>query len=783
MDFLVDLTNDVKYNLRPHIDPVFNLNVGNVQRFDTKKKNDKAGWIIINEWDYKGNTNYCAVYGSFKDGGFTHKYTSTKITDKKMNKASVDAIKKLSERAEQEKKDKYTACKTKWEPIYDQLPESGPTHKYLIDKQVESNHRARVDSNDVLYIPVYNADGFTGSQRIFFNLETKSFEKKYTFGLELSGSFCPFGSFKDIGESDFIYLVEGYATGATVYELTGVPTVACLQAGNIIPAIKTIRDIFPGKRICIAGDNDDSKTGEIKSKAACKEFKDVIYKLPKFEHKAPGLSDYNDLLMVSDKDTVKSQLQIFDSANFDLERFVIDVEQRFVQINEETGKKYKDLDRLVEFFYAKYKYVRMTDLKQTMVSDGRIYKFMNDEEIGNFALTYLVNATMKDIDEFRNKAKLGYQARYHDFTSQMDGYINFKNGIYDLKQRKLIPHDHKFKFQYYVPVDFDPKAICPTWDKLLENVTLDRPELQNILNEYFGYALSNMSYGKFQKALIMDGAGSNGKTTIINAVRMVLGEKNSSDVSMSEMNKNRFLSFDLVNRLMNVSEEEDKAVFNSTGMFKRLTGNSPIHVEQKGKQGWSFCSRAKVVMTYNEMPFLGDLSEGMLRRLMIIPFEMNTKMQPDRKIENVLGLIENEVSGIANRWIQHLHLLLDRGEFTQSHLVHNKINELRVSSDSVLDFFNEYMEFADEYENGTNVNSMYFIPFGILFDKYKEDSGTSNRTGPRKFSKKIKEHFGLETTQRRWAQSSALVKSNCRGYFGVRFKANSMYEEFNGSAE
>jgi len=750
-------------------------NIGNIQRFSTEKTNDNAGWLIINTWEYKGNYNYSAVYGSFRKA-VQYNFSSNKRKDKLIVKAEKRAIDELRLKAEEEKKEKHEKCATHWNSIFNQLPINSATHGYLENKKINSNYRARIDTNGVLYIPIYQKHGFVGVQRIFFSLETNKYEKKYAFGINMAGSFCPFGSYEDIENADFVYLTEGYATAATVYEVTNTPVICCFQANNIERACNEIRELFPNKKICIAADNDESKTGEKQAKFACKNLLNVIYKLPEFEHKTPNLSDFNDLLVVTDFDTTLDQLHIYDASNFDLERFKIDIKNQFLKFSDDAGKFVKDYDRLAEFFHTKFKNIRMTDIKKTMVFDGKIYKFMNDEEIGQFSLRYFNKATTKDIDEFTKKIRYFSQSKYEKFSSQQDGYINFINGVYDIHEKVLLPHSHDFKFQYMIPVKYDPKATCETWDLLLRNVTLDRIELQDIINEFMGMTLSNISYEKFNSALILDGTGSNGKTTLLNAMRSVLSGPNISNVSMGEMSQNRFLSYELVNKLINVSEEEEVSVFSKTGMFKKLTGNTPIHVEKKREQGFSFTSRAKIIMTYNEMPYLADKSKGMLRRLLIIPFEMNTKHDSDRVIKDVIDKIKQEKSGIVNRWIEHFHNLINRGMFTDSFLVQNRVNKLMISSDSVLDFFAENIEIDRD-------NEKWFIPLKVLYEKFQDESGKINKTGRRTFSNKIKDYFSLETVQARWSTHSSITKDNCKGFKGIRFKKSSIYFEQSGYSE
>jgi phage/plasmid primase-like uncharacterized protein len=61
---------------------------------------------------------------------------------------------------------------------------------------------------------------------------------------------------------DTFIIVEGYATGASIHEATGLPVAVAFHAGNLEPAATALRDAHPDARIIIAGDNDHHRPRE-----------------------------------------------------------------------------------------------------------------------------------------------------------------------------------------------------------------------------------------------------------------------------------------------------------------------------------------------------------------------------------------------------------------------------------------------------------------------------------------------------------------------------------------
>jgi phage/plasmid primase-like uncharacterized protein len=65
------------------------------------------------------------------------------------------------------------------------------------------------------------------------------------------------------GETNVI--VEGYATGATIHQATGLAVVVAFNAANLVTVAMAVRGAEPDARIIIAGDNDHHKPRELSS--------------------------------------------------------------------------------------------------------------------------------------------------------------------------------------------------------------------------------------------------------------------------------------------------------------------------------------------------------------------------------------------------------------------------------------------------------------------------------------------------------------------------------------
>ena len=85
--------------------------------------------------------------------------------------------------------------------------------------------------------------------------------KRYLAGGAKAGHFCTIGG--PLGASGAFLICEGWATGASLHEATGLPVVAAMDAGNLGPVAEQLRQSYPDAAITIVADNDDKPGRDI----------------------------------------------------------------------------------------------------------------------------------------------------------------------------------------------------------------------------------------------------------------------------------------------------------------------------------------------------------------------------------------------------------------------------------------------------------------------------------------------------------------------------------------
>ncbi len=130
---------------------------------------------------------------------------------------------------------------------------------------------------------------------------------------------------------------------------------------------------------------------------------------------------------------------------------------------------------------------------------------------------YLTQRKIRDVTRLARKY-------VHVPTSFFDGpgcarYLNVRNGVVDLQTGKLEPHSQELGFTRVSPVDYEPGARHPDWDKVLRAIPDDvLPWLKRKLGQAcWGVAPPD------DIAMFWKGGGENGKSTVIMGLKEALG--------------------------------------------------------------------------------------------------------------------------------------------------------------------------------------------------------------------------------------------------------------------
>lgn len=234
------------------------------------------------------------------------------------------------------------------------------------------------------------------------------------------------------------------------------------------------------------------------------------------------------------------------------------------------------------------------------------------------------------------------------------------NGTVDVRRGVLEKWDRDHDLTHQLPIEWidDEKAECPLFDYLLEKASGGDVKWKRTLLEYF--ALTFVPDMSFQKFLILIGPGGNGKGTLTSLLSALHDPDAIASVSITALNDERKRT-SLAGKLVNISGEQSRLSLVADTYLKKITGEDPVDIRRLyGETENNVYFDTRFVESLNEMPQTSDNSDGLRRRMIILPFEYKIE-NPD---PNFKEKIAKELPTIfAKRLVPALHDLYNRGYF------------------------------------------------------------------------------------------------------------------------
>lgn len=100
--------------------------------------------------------------------------------------------------------------------------------------------------------------------------------------------------------------------------------------------------------------------------------------------------------------------------------------------------------------------------------------------------------------------------------------LNVRNGVLNLRSGELQPHRREDLISKLAPVDFDPAARCPRWDRFLAEVFEPHPDVIPFIQRAVGYSLTSDT--REECLFLLHGTGRNGKGTLLKTLAAALGD-------------------------------------------------------------------------------------------------------------------------------------------------------------------------------------------------------------------------------------------------------------------
>lgn len=422
---------------------------------------------------------------------------------------------------------------------------------------------------------------------------------------------------------------------------------------------------FIGRTVIILQDNDEA--GEKLRQQIVKSLKKYAFKIVWATTSQQSRGDVTDYIEEGHSiDDVKQLIAKSEqNGNYCYASYVMESEDR--QGNKKLKINPAILARVISET-TDYIQVRnpIDDKEDVYVYSNGIYKLHNSNMLDNRIMKY-IPLNLQSVSVIDNTRKMLIKNSKNitdgaDINSD-ERYINFRNGLYDIKDRHIIPHTPDIVFTSQLDCDYDEHAHSRSvFDRYINDLCTTNgvvnEDKKKLLQEWFGLLISNIPVFRVKKCLILfSSLGNTGKSQFVNLLCSIIGKQNISSVPLQDLSERFSISY-LYGKRLNAVGDQQYTDIGTSSVFKQLTGGDSLKCEAKGRQAISFTFRGGIIFACNDLPsFQDDKGGHIFERMCIVP--CNNVIPEQQREGGILSRMETERTSVVNWALEGLHRLID----------------------------------------------------------------------------------------------------------------------------
>ena len=330
-----------------------------------------------------------------------------------------------------------------------------------------------------------------------------------------------------------------------------------------------------------------------------------------------------------------------------------------------------------------------------------------------------------------------------------DGSVNVRNGILKFGSDGKVtffPHSMDYISFRQFNAMYDPAAQSKLLDDTL-NLWFENSSKQiELFEQLLGYLL--MNHVKYQKIFFFIGVPGTGKSTMLELIRRFCGEENVSAVQLADMERPFGLA-SIVNKTANIFPDLKKTKVLRSDIFKMLADGSPIQVNRKFKQEFTYCFIGKMIFGMNNYPDFSQDFDGIERRLVIFEFKhvfTNGDSLYDSAISDKLSADEC-MSALLNKAIQGYSSLIHNDGFINTEESKRALEDFVSDNDNVVKWLRE-----SEIDTDWLLNEPINLDCRGSYPTYREFcySIGEEPKEQKDFSRTICNRYGWKTSRKRF---------------------------------
>ncbi len=273
--------------------------------------------------------------------------------------------------------------------------------------------------------------------------------------------------------------------------------------------------------------------------------------------------------------------------------------------------------------------------------------------------------------------------------------------------RVLLPHTPGYFSLTRLPFDYDPAAKCPIWKGFLKDVMDGDNDRIDLLQRWVGYLFRPDL--QEQKFLLCVGEGANGKGVFFEVVQALVGTENCSQVGLARFG-NPFALYATLGKVVNATNESSHIIEEEAeSILKSFVAGDRFTFERKFREPVQAVPTAKIMISTNALPRFTDKTQGIWRRILLVPFDRTIPEEQQHK--GLAGeIIATELPGVFNWALEGLRRLNRAGGFALPEKSKALLEDYRQDADPARAFL---------LENYTHSPNAYGIVCDTLYGEYR----------------------------------------------------------------
>jgi putative DNA primase/helicase len=334
--------------------------------------------------------------------------------------------------------------------------------------------------------------------------------------------------------------------------------------------------------------------------------------------------------------------------------------------------------------------------------------------------------------------------------------VNCQNGTLDLRTGRLKDHNPADRITKIVPVEYDPEASCPRFLRFLKETLVDDAVIK-FVKQYSGYTLTGITRERL--LAILYGFGKNGKTTLAELLRDVMGDyATNTDTETLLMKRYQGVGNDVAAlkgaRFVSAAEVEQGRRL-AESKVKQLTGRDTVTARYLFGEPFNFRPEFKLWLSTNNKPVIQGTDDAIWDRIRLIPFTQ--RFDGDRQDPRLPEKLRAEMPGVL-AWMVEGCLEWQEHGLGEPESVREATDQYRAEMDTLAAFI----------EDRCVVREGSVAPATPLYKQYQmwcDDAGEKPET---------QKMFGMRLRERGFVSDKIKrgPHKDRKGWFGIGLRAD-----------